>query len=102
MQASLTSAVFGTLSQNTSILMSPSVVCSVTDMVGRAMARQHCCPWPWSWSCEVRGWLGAGSSFFCSSVGLRRWANRNGSAEAEAGLVDVGIEAPAEVLQSML
>lgn len=28
-----TSAVFGTLSQKTSILMLPAVVCSVTDMV---------------------------------------------------------------------
>jgi hypothetical protein len=30
---SLTSAVLGTLSQKTSILMSPRVVCRVTDMV---------------------------------------------------------------------
>ena len=33
---SFTSAVLGTLSQNTSILMSPRVVCNVTDMVSLA------------------------------------------------------------------
>lgn len=39
----LTSAVLGTLSQKTSILMSPRVVCSVTDMVEDADACQHRC-----------------------------------------------------------
>ena len=34
----VTSAVLGTLSQNTSILMSPRVVCNVTDMVSLATA----------------------------------------------------------------
>lgn len=34
----VTSAVLGTLSQNTSILMSPRVVCNVTDMVNLATA----------------------------------------------------------------
>ncbi len=38
----LTSAVLGTLSQNTSILMSPRFVCRVTDMVnGAGSQTQH-------------------------------------------------------------
>lgn len=34
----VTSAVLGTLSQNTSILMSPRVVCNVTDMISLVTA----------------------------------------------------------------
>lgn len=37
----LTSAVLGTLSQKTSILMSPSVVCNVTDMVRVLLRRRR-------------------------------------------------------------
>ena len=35
----LTSAVLGTDSQKTSILMSPAVVCNVTDMAGDRQSR---------------------------------------------------------------
>lgn len=39
----LTSAVFGTLSQNISTLMSPRVVCKVTDIIiETADSSQHC------------------------------------------------------------
>lgn len=42
----LTSAVLGTLSQKTSILRSPRLVCSVTDMLVIAdMGPQHCLFW---------------------------------------------------------
>jgi hypothetical protein len=40
-----TSAVLGTLSQNTSILRSPWVVCSVTDMAGGCCVLRSWCYW---------------------------------------------------------